>query len=107
MTEAMKKNKVAIVCAVLLLCITALYFSPVVFSSKTFASRDMYAFYYPRQFFAAECIKSGMLPLWNPHLASGVPFLARSRFTITTISDIARIQEPMVDNRLRFANWGR
>ncbi len=76
MTEINNKNKVALICAVLLLCITALYFSPVVFSCKTFASRDMYAFYYPRQFFAAECIKSGMLPLWNPHLASGVPFLA-------------------------------
>jgi len=82
MTEAMKKNKVAIVCAVLLLCITALYFSPVVFSSKTFASRDMYAFYYPRQFFAAECIKSGILPLWNPHLASGVPFLANLQSSV-------------------------
>ena len=82
MTEAIKKNKVTVVCVVLLLCITALYFSPVVFSSKTFASRDMYAFYYPRQFFAAECIKSGILPLWNPHLASGVPFLANLQSSV-------------------------
>jgi len=82
MTEINNKNKVALICAVLLLCITALYFSPVVFSCKTFASRDMYAFYYPRQFFAAECIKSGMLPLWNPHLASGVPFGKSPEFAI-------------------------
>ena len=82
MTDIIKKNKVAIICALLLLCITALYFSPVVFSSKTFASRDMYAFYYPRQFFAAECIKSGILPLWNPHLASGVPFVANLQSSV-------------------------
>jgi hypothetical protein len=82
MNDVIKRNKVTIICALLLLCITALYFSPVVFSSKTFASRDMYAFYYPRQFFAAECIKSGSLPLWNPHLASGVPFLANLQSSV-------------------------
>jgi hypothetical protein len=82
MADWIKKNKVALICAGLLLCITALYFSPVVFSRKTFASRDMYAFYYPRQFFAAECIKSGTLPLWNPHLASGVPFLANLQSSV-------------------------
>ncbi len=82
MANIIKKYKYAIICALLLLCITALYFSPVVFSSKTFASRDMYAFYYPRQFFAAECIKSGILPLWNPHLASGVPFLANLQSSV-------------------------
>jgi hypothetical protein len=62
--------------ALLLLCITLLYFFPVIFSNQTFASRDLYAFFYPRRFFAAEAIRSGILPLWNPHLASGVPFLA-------------------------------
>lgn len=82
MTNVIKRHKVGIICTLLLLCITALYFFPVVFSSKTFASRDMYAFYYPRQFFAAECIKSGILPLWNPHLASGVPFVANLQSSI-------------------------
>src|SRR4030042_1133613 len=82
MSNSIKRNKVGILIALLLLCITALYFLPVVFTSKTFASRDMYAFFYPRQFFAAECIKSGILPLWNPHLASGVPFLANLQSSI-------------------------
>ncbi len=82
MADSNKRKKVSIVIGLLLLCITALYFFPVVFSSKTFASRDMYAFFYPRQLFAAQCIKSGILPLWNPHLASGVPFLANLQSSV-------------------------
>ena len=65
-----------ILIAVLFFCITVIYFAPVVFSTQTFASRDLYAFFYPRRLFAAEAIRSGILPLWNPYLASGVPFLA-------------------------------
>jgi len=75
-------KKVNIIFATILFSITILYFSPVIFTNQTFASRDMYAFFYPRQFFASECIKSGILPLWNPHLASGVPFLANLQSSI-------------------------
>jgi uncharacterized membrane protein YfhO len=82
MIDTIKRYQVVIICTLLLFCITALYFAPVVFSSKTFASRDMYAFYYPRQLFASECIKNGFLPLWNPHLASGVPFLANLQSSV-------------------------
>ncbi|MBW1855460.1 MAG: YfhO family protein, partial [Deltaproteobacteria bacterium] len=49
---------------------------PVIFSDQTYASRDIYNFFNPRRFFAAETIRSGTIPLWNPYLASGVPFLA-------------------------------
>lgn len=82
MWSGVKKHKNVAAISFLLLCITALYFYPVVFSGQTFASRDMYAFFYPRQFFASECVKSGVLPLWNPHLASGVPFLANLQSSV-------------------------
>lgn len=52
---------------------TAFFFAPVVFSDKTFIARDNYIFYNPRQFFVAETIRSGILPLWNPYSACGVP----------------------------------
>jgi hypothetical protein len=68
------KNK-ALAIAVLLI-ITVLYFSPVIFSRNTFIARDIYIFYNPKHFFAAENIKQGTLPLWNPYLSSGVPFQA-------------------------------
>ena len=61
---------------ILLLIITILYFAPVIFSHNTFISRDIYIFYNPKHFFSAETIKEGVLPLWNPYLAGGVPFQA-------------------------------
>ncbi|MDX1777824.1 MAG: YfhO family protein, partial [Thermodesulfobacteriota bacterium] len=76
MQDELKNQRDFAKVAFLLFCITLLYFFPVIFSSQTFASRDLYAFFYPRRLFAAEAIRNGILPLWNPHLASGVPFLA-------------------------------
>jgi len=68
--------------AFLFLGIAVIYFAPVVFSSQTFASRDLYNFFTPRRFFAAESIRSGSIPLWNPYLASGVPFLANHQSSL-------------------------
>jgi len=67
-------NKKLIV--VLLFIIAILYFAPVIFSRNTFIARDIYMFYNPKHFFSAESIKQGVLPLWNPYLAGGVPFQA-------------------------------
>ena len=63
-------------CMVLILVLTVAFFYPVVFSEKTFIARDNYIFYNPRRFFAAETLQQGMLPLWNPYIACGVPFQA-------------------------------
>ena len=37
---------------------------------------DLVSFLFPTYRFAAASLKSGTLPLWNPHLYSGAPFLA-------------------------------
>jgi hypothetical protein len=37
---------------------------------------DLASFYYPSYEFAAQQIKSGSIPLWNPHVFSGMPFAA-------------------------------
>jgi hypothetical protein len=37
---------------------------------------DLAPFLYPNYRFAAEHLKQGDIPLWNPHLYSGVPFAA-------------------------------
>ncbi len=63
----------AIICLAVL---TALFFAPVVFTDKTFIARDNYIFYNPRQAFAAESVRTGEIPFWNPYLACGQPFQA-------------------------------
>ena len=37
---------------------------------------DLAPFLYPNYRFAAESIRQGVIPLWNPHLYSGSPFAA-------------------------------
>ena len=37
---------------------------------------DLVSFLFPTYRFAAASLKGGLLPLWNPHLYSGAPFLA-------------------------------
>jgi hypothetical protein len=69
----MRKDAVPVL---LLVFIAVLYFAPVIFSHQTFIARDIYIFYNPKHFFAAENIKAGTIPLWNPYLACGVPFQA-------------------------------
>ncbi len=58
------------------------YFFTEIFSHLTFASRDIYMFFNPRRYFAAECIRGGTVPLWNPYVGCGVPFLANLQSSI-------------------------
>jgi len=37
---------------------------------------DLVSFLWPTYTFAARCLRSGVLPLWNPYLYSGMPFAA-------------------------------
>ncbi|MCB0167640.1 MAG: hypothetical protein KDI79_25665, partial [Anaerolineae bacterium] len=37
---------------------------------------DLAPFLYPNYRFAAENLRHGLIPLWNPHLYSGTPFAA-------------------------------
>jgi hypothetical protein len=69
-------------CGLLLVLATLLFFAPVIFSDKIFISRDHYLFYNPRSFFAAESMRQGVLPLWNPYVGCGVPFQANLQSAI-------------------------
>lgn len=58
--------------------LTVLFFWPVFFAGYWLprGGGDLVSFLWPQYQFAAESLKSGSLPLWNPHLYSGAPFLA-------------------------------
>ncbi len=62
--------------AAALCAMAAVFYGDALFSADVFIARDHYLFFNPRRFFAAESIRSGMLALWNPYNACGVPFLA-------------------------------
>ncbi|NTU65373.1 MAG: YfhO family protein, partial [Chloroflexi bacterium] len=58
--------------------LTVFFFWPVFFASDWLprGGGDLVSFLWPQYSFAGEAIRSGMIPLWNPHLYSGAPFLA-------------------------------
>jgi hypothetical protein len=43
---------------------------------------DLITFFYPARALAAQSVKHGILPLWNPLLLSGAPFLANSQSSL-------------------------
>ena len=64
--------------AILLLAAIAFYWR-VLFTGDTWkpaGGGDLVSFLFPTYRFAASSLKAGTLPLWNPHLYGGAPFLA-------------------------------
>lgn len=52
------------------------FFKDAIFREVTFCYRDTVRYYQPAHFYAAEGVARGIIPLWNPYVFSGVPFLA-------------------------------
>jgi hypothetical protein len=58
--------------------LTLLFFWPVFLAGDWIphGGGDLVSFLWPQYSFAGEALRSGSIPLWNPHLYSGAPFLA-------------------------------
>jgi hypothetical protein len=60
-----------------LLCLGATW--KLVFAGRIIARGDLLLYFYPLRDFAAQALRDGRLPLWNPHSFMGAPFLANSQ----------------------------
>jgi hypothetical protein len=62
----------------LLAGLALIFFWPMIVAGKFIphGGGDLASFLYPQYSFAAQSIRLGSIPLWNPHLYSGAPFLA-------------------------------
>lgn len=71
---------IEIVAASGLLALAAVaFFWQILFTPNTWmpaGGGDLAPFLYPNYHFAAEYLRQGIVPLWNPHLYSGAPFAA-------------------------------
>ncbi|MBI1880503.1 MAG: YfhO family protein [Chloroflexi bacterium] len=68
-----------IITAGLLALATVGFFWQIVFTPSTWqpaGGGDLAPFLYPNYHFAAQYLRQGIIPLWNPHLYSGAPFAA-------------------------------
>ncbi len=60
----------------LLLGLTLLFFWKIALTNRILVGLDVFTYFYPYKAYAAQAIRHGSLPLWNPYLFMGVPFLA-------------------------------
>ncbi|HLF02729.1 MAG TPA: hypothetical protein VI547_12175, partial [Anaerolineales bacterium] len=56
-----------------------LFYRQAAFTNLIFARGDTLLYFYPYWDFRAQALLAGKLPLWNPYLFMGVPFLANSQ----------------------------
>ena len=46
------------------------------FTNRVLASGDILHYFYPYRDYAASALREGRIPLWNPYIFLGAPFLA-------------------------------
>lgn len=52
------------------------------FTNRVLASGDILLYFYPYRDYAAAMLRSGQIPLWNPYIFLGVPFLANPQAAV-------------------------
>jgi hypothetical protein len=62
-----------------LLTLTLTFFWKIAFTNLILVGLDVFTYFYPYKAYAAEIVRQGRLPLWNPYLFMGVPFLANAQ----------------------------
>jgi hypothetical protein len=62
--------------AVVLLALAVIFFWKIALTNLILVGVDVFTYFTPFKAYAAEVLRTGRLPLWNPYLFMGVPFLA-------------------------------
>jgi hypothetical protein len=67
---------------VALLALVVLFNPDLVFRGMVPAGYDTFVYFYPLRAYAGQALAEGRLPLWNPHLFLGTPFLANPQTAV-------------------------
>jgi hypothetical protein len=59
-----------------------LVYAPLLLTNRVLATGDAFAYFTPYRDYANAALRAGQLPLWNPYLFLGVPFLANPQTAI-------------------------
>src|SRR4029077_21121303 len=65
--------------ALFFLVVAVVYYFPLTVQGRVLASFDTQVYFYPNAAYLASRLRSGQVPLWDPYLFAGVPFLANSQ----------------------------
>jgi hypothetical protein len=65
-----------------LLAATLAFYYPLVFLGRALVDYDAFVYFYPQRVHLARSLLAGQIPLWNPDLFLGVPFLANPQTAV-------------------------
>jgi hypothetical protein len=65
-----------------LLLATLAFYYPLVFLGRVLVDYDAFVFFYPQRAYLARALQSGRIPLWDPSLFLGAPFLANPQTAV-------------------------
>lgn len=78
-TFAGRGRSLGLLAGVALMALVVLFFNRMAFSNLILARGDTLLYFYPYWTAAAAALQGGRIPLWNPYIFMGVPFLANSQ----------------------------
>ncbi len=67
---------------VVLLILSLAFFWKMALTNLILVGLDVFTYFYPYRAYAAEALRRGRIPLWNPYLFLGVPFLANPQAAV-------------------------
>ena len=68
--------------AVGLLAASLVFYYPLVFLGRALVDYDAFVYFYPQRVYLAQSLLAGRIPLWDPDLFLGVPFLANPQTAV-------------------------
>jgi len=71
-----------VIAVVLLGALTCLFFWKITFTNLILTGLDVFTYFYPYRAYSAQALLAGRIPLWNPYLFGGVPFLANMQAAV-------------------------
>ena len=66
----------------LLCALTLAFYRRIALTDLVLPGVDAFAYFYPYRAYAAQAIRSGQIPLWNPYLFLGVPLVANAQSAV-------------------------
>ena len=66
-----------------LLLLSLAYYAPLTTSDRIAYDFDIWVFFYPLRQYAADALRAGRFPLWNPDTFLGAPFFANAPSSVS------------------------
>jgi len=71
-----EKSLKRLISILLIAALVVAFFWPLLSGQQVLYFRDVPRFFYPMRFYAAQAVRALKIPLWNPYILCGTPFLA-------------------------------